>query len=192
LSEALEEAKQIKSAFQANANRIELVTLDGTDATVDKVVEALSKPFDVFHYAGHASFDSNNPANSGLHLVDQWLTPDRIVSTGSDAIRIPPLVVLNACTSARVRGQDHPDPVEKPLSPSLAEAILVAGARTFIGTFWNVFDTAAAKFSKELYRRLLSGDSVGTAVLGGRRMLDAEKERDWVNYNLYGDTELRW
>lgn len=41
-------------------------------------------------------------------------------------------------------------------------------------------------------RRLLNSETVGTAVLSARRALEKDRNPDWVNYTLYGDTELRW
>ena len=193
LPHAAREVEALKAAFALHKDRIAVQSLEGDAATVDKVVAALREPWDVLHYAGHASFDSHDPSSVGLRLADAWLTPERIVTSGDDALRIPPLVVLNACTSARVRDIEvEPPPQRTPLSPSLAEAILLGGARTFIGTFWEVYDAAAAAFAAAFYRRLLAGDSMGTAVLAARRTLAADQLADWVNYNLYGDTELRW
>jgi CHAT domain-containing protein len=184
------EVKTLTAAMRGQPDRIDVLILENED--VRTVANSLSQHWDVLHYAGHAKF-SPNQKESGLYLRDGLLTSASI----SDEIKIPSLVVLNACESARMRGME-----ETPLSPAeaatsargLAQQILVAGARAFLGTFWEVRDAAAAKFATMLYPRLLAGDTVGASVLAARRALKDNKpqDSDWTNYNLYGDTELRW
>lgn len=185
LPDARMQADSLRSVAELHRNRITLHSLEGRDAAWPNVAEALREQWDVLHYAGLASFDARE---SSVETRPMW---ESISAVDDDAVRIPPLVVLDACIAASVRGLDE-TLFEQRNAASLAHAILVGGARTFIGTFWKVVDKSAASFADVFYRHLLSGDSVGLAVLAARRVLADPEIGDWASYHLYGDSELRW
>ncbi len=172
------------------ANLTEIV---GEDATVARVTaEFESARYDVIHYAGHASFDPARPAESGLVLADGELTGTILAALR----RLPPLVMFNACESARLRrgvsarasaalraaGLDR--------NVSLAESLLRAGLAHYIGTHWAVEDSAAAAFGTVFYRELLRS-SIGEALVKARRAVRARRSPEWAAYVHYGDAEFR-
>lgn len=154
-------------------------------ASLAEVIEALNEPFELMHFIGHASFNGFSSNSSGLHLAGKG----RLNSAALRQVRfIPPRLVLNACESARTRGEAESD---EPASwaeqaGSLAEAFLLSGVEELVGTFWKVGDNAASLFSRSLYSALLAGASLRTAVVTARRMLADSGSQEWCNYRHYG------
>lgn len=140
----------------------------------------------ILHYAGHASFNAENPRLSGLDLSDGKLT-------GEDIERltiVPPIVFLNGCETAKIR-REKPRGDTVRGSASLAKAFIAAGVKAFIGTYWPVGDKEAKEFSKAYYESLFAGQPVGAAVVAGRRAIDAMHSIDWANYLFFGDYDWR-
>ena len=136
---------------------VRLTEVAGEAATLARVTaEFESGRYDVIHYAGHASFDARRPGDSGLMLADGELTGSHLSALG----RLPPLVVFNACESARLRrgaarkrkGVQRGQSIDKNLG--LAETLLRAGVAHYIGTHWPVDDASATAFASVFYREL--------------------------------------
>ncbi|MBC8024804.1 MAG: CHAT domain-containing protein, partial [Steroidobacteraceae bacterium] len=174
-----------------------LVEIVGRDATVARITAELeSGRFDVLHFAGHAFFDEGQPGESGLVLADGELSG----ATLSALRRLPPLVVFNACESARLRGhgtrRGKGPGIAKARSQGmqrnlgLAESLLRAGLAHYIGTHWPVVDASAATFAGVFYQSLLR-TSIGGALVQARRAVRARRSPDWADYVHYGDSEFR-
>jgi len=172
------------------ARGVGVTEITGDAATLARVTSELeSGQYDVIHYAGHAFFDAQRPGESGLVLADGELAGAAL----STLRRLPPLVVFNACESARLRrGTRAPDRRASSLrrNLSLAETLLRAGLAHYVGTHWPVGDAAATTFAATFYKELLRG-SIGTALVRARRALHAQKSPDWADYIHYGDSEFR-
>jgi hypothetical protein len=177
----------------ARARRVRLAEIVGAEATVARVSEEIeSGQYDVVHYAGHAFFDATNVSESGLMLADGNLTG----ATLGALPRLPPLVVFNACESARLR-RDEPRSERALLRAgamrtnlSLAETLLRAGLAHYVGTHWPVTDAAATEFSSVFYRELLRGAALGVALVRARRAVHAQGSPDWADYVHYGDADF--
>ncbi|HEY0991870.1 MAG TPA: CHAT domain-containing protein, partial [Kofleriaceae bacterium] len=178
------EADEIQAVLRDRPD-IEVTRLDGPAATLAAVREQLATGlYDIFHYAGHASFDLQDRAKSGLKLADDVLTAAQL----PDA-RPPRFVYLSGCESVRLRNETLPEPVdEPPNSQSLAEALLRRGVSALVGTFYAVSDSAAQKFAASTYREIVAGRALGKAVREARRQL--ENVPDWGNFMVYGDDQL--
>jgi hypothetical protein len=159
---------------------IELKVIKNSDATKEAVREAL-KFADIFHYCGHAGFDG--AFESGIDLADGRLTAKDL--KGMEAV--PRLAFVNGCEAGRVRGSKQ----EEEASQAFAELLLRMGIEAYLGTFWKVGDAGAATFAGIVYKILAQGETIGNAVLQGRRALYAAGNPDWVNYVLYGNSEFR-
>jgi CHAT domain-containing protein len=92
---------------------------------------------------------------------------------------------VNACEAGRVRGQVETN------AAAFAELFLHSGVEAYIGTFWEVQDSAAKRFSASVYSLLASGERLESAVLKSRQDLLTANEPDWANYLLYGDGSFR-
>jgi hypothetical protein len=187
------EAERLRIAqLLGRGKSVRLTEVTGEAATIARVTaEFESGRHDVIHYAGHASFDAQRPGDSGLMLADGELTGSHLAALG----RLPPLVVFNACESARMhRGASrkqtpaYAQGVAKNLG--LAETLLRAGVAHYVGTHWPVEDASASAFATVFYRELLR-TSIGTALLKARRAVHARRSPDWADYVHYGDSEFR-
>ncbi len=183
---------EIQAVHDLLSGRVEVDLLVGPDgdraATRANVISHLIRnEYEVVHYAGHGTFSTDNPQTSGWMLADGLLTGSylRILE------RLPPLVVANACDSARFSTG----------LAGLADDFIGHGVRNLVGTARPVVDTSAAAFAKSFYRTLLAFEetpasstpaSLGAAVLNGRLQLRKEDRSDWDAYQLYGDADFRF
>jgi CHAT domain-containing protein len=93
------------------------------------------------------------------------------------------LVTLGACETAvgRVDRYDNPR--------GLPSALLLAGARAVIGTFWPVLAAASTLFFTTLYRGLITNNlDLTTAFAGAQQSTRAQfpQHRDWGAFYLIG------
>jgi CHAT domain-containing protein len=191
LNGAEKEGEMLVSLFQQNRGKV--TVLRRKEATKARVLEELAKSeYDILHYAGHAEFAKDDPSKSGVVCADGVLSSADITSS----VIAPQLVFLNGCESARVRGRAtrsirealYTDFVQ---NVSLAEMILSGGVRNFIGTYWPVGDHAALELSGSLYKDLLQGAALGTALCTARKKVQAFSGRDWANYLHFGNPHYR-
>ncbi len=181
------EADAVETILNRFSDQISLTKLNGNHATRVEVKKLLSTS-DVFHYCGHAFFDGPGETESGLELAsNERLTLRDIRELDS----VPRVVFFNACESARVRGNEvalrGASDTPGYQAAAFAEIILRAGVDAYLGTYWQVTDSAAAKFASTVYTNLASGQSLEKAVRDSRRMLWETDENDWANYLFYGN-----
>jgi CHAT domain-containing protein len=169
---------------------VRLTEAAGAAATLARITaEFESGRHDVIHFAGHAWFDAAHPGVGGLVLADGVLTGAMLSALG----RLPPLVMFNACESARLRrGARAPrvrraDSIAKNLT--LAETLLRAGLAHYVGTHWAVEDRSATAFASVFYRELLRS-SIGAALVKARRAVRASRSPEWADYVHYGDADF--
>jgi CHAT domain-containing protein len=189
LAGAREEGERIKAIFSNNP-AVKIDELREDDATKGALLRAFqSGTYDVIHYAGHAFFDANDPAGSGI------LCSGKQVLSGRDLAGIgnlPALVFFNACEAGRVR--KGPDLRKKDLAITrriernvgLAEAFLRGGVANYVGTYWPVGDASAKTFSDSFYAELMKGATIGSALQAARKAI-AGNSVDWADYIHYGD-----
>jgi hypothetical protein len=191
------EAERQRIVQTLGRNRlVRLTEVVGESATLARVTaEFESGRYDVIHFAGHASFNAQHPGDSGLVLADGELTGSHLSALG----RLPPLVMFNACESARLtrgagRAGANRSGVQRGRSIAknlgLAETLLRAGVAHYIGTHWPVDDASATAFATVFYRELMRA-SIGTALVKARRAVHARRSPDWADYVHYGDAEFR-
>ena len=160
-----------------------------------------SGAYDIIHYAGHAEFDDQRPARSGVVCAND------VRLTGADLAsisRLPTLVFFNACESARVRGRRsgrkpakkgghrpaRSRTAEMVNNVGLAEAFMRGGVANFLGTYWPVGDAAAESFARTFYTDILAGETLGTALVHGRSVVRAKRSPDWADYIFYGNADF--
>lgn len=194
---ATEEAEAIEQTL-AKDPRFTLDTpLRKNNATRSAILDKLqSGAFDIVHYSGHAYFDAAHRDACGL------LCARNEVLTGKDIATIPKLpflMILNACQSARTRartgdgaGRSRPAP-RIPASPprTIAETMLCSGIPNFIGTYWPVSDDGASQFARRFYEAISARENLGNALLAARAAIRKDNnhtnEADRFNYILYGN-----
>ncbi len=195
LDGAKREGDRIHGFFKGRPD-VQVRRLDGGQATKRALATELSTGrHDLVHYAGHAFFDPDVPERSGLLCAgEEPLTGVDLGALGS----LPQLVFFNACESGRLRkraSRKSQTATARKLGAgervAPAEAFLRGGVANFLGTYWPVGDDSAEAFSTKFYTRLLAGDSMGAAILAGRKAAFDEGSVDWSDYIHYGDHAFR-
>jgi CHAT domain-containing protein len=199
---AQEEGEAVAAIFDEfgphSGRKVEVVRLFGPgQATRVSVLDHLiNQRFDMMHYAGHCSFNKENPPLSG------WIFTGQKVLSANELTRvdrIPRFIFSNACESGIT-----PDRSEKRsalMAPSFAEAFFARGVANFVCTAWPIDDSAALEFARRFYRGILGlrGEGVPAESLH-EAMREARCEiarigpggmQTWGAYQHYGDPNLR-
>lgn len=191
------EVDQIREALEQGwKDRVDVDVWKGEDAEGGAFTDALRfGRYDVIHYAGHASFDRDNPERSGLLLHGGEVFPARRVHR---LIEGRPLFYLNACASGRVAWDNSAQSVQgysqaRARAEGLASAIIYGGALGCIGALWPIYDRPAREFAIEFYNRVLEGHMIGEAMRQARSVLrDRHPDQiTWAAFVLYGDPTYR-
>lgn len=143
--------------------------------------------FDVVHYAGHGTFDEQNPSHGGwVFGANSYLTAREIFR----ARRVPRVIFANACFSAVVNKG-------RPLSASdmnrhlagIAEAFFERGVQNYIGSGWPVQDDLAVDFATTFYEYALTG-RVLEIVQKGLDLTEGAEEDARVSFDFNADRTL--
>jgi class 3 adenylate cyclase/CHAT domain-containing protein/Flp pilus assembly protein TadD len=186
LKAAYAEGTKIRDALDKKADLVN-VTLRTGEVTAGFVQEKI-RNFDLVHFAGHAEFHPEDPREDGWLLTEgKWTARDIMKMSGSAVM--PALVFSNACQSARTEkwsvGSRFQDEIF-----GMANAFLLAGAKHYLGTFWEVLDEPSSRFALEFYGHLMAGVPIGEALrLARLKLMDVYGEETivWGSYVLYGD-----
>jgi hypothetical protein len=152
-------------------------------------------PDQIQHFACHCYTDPDSPSESEIELsggghelrVTLGTLGEDLVTLAAGRSRQPielPLVVMNACGSARMHATS---------APSFPYLFLQNGNRGFVGSEIEIPDDVAATFSRALYERfLLWRKPLGEAILSARNQLLHELRNPLgIIYSAYCDPELR-
>ncbi len=186
LAHSAEEGSKIRDVLDAESELIN-ANIKSSDVTVDYVKSKI-RDFDIIHYAGHADYDTQNPANSGWLLSDGKFSSD-VVRNMAGGRPLPALVFANGCQSGTTEQWGVTEDYEEQIF-GLANAFLLAGVQHYIGTFWDILDSPGADFAIAFYQEILDGQSIGEAVRRARMELIDRYGEDtivWASYMLYGD-----
>lgn len=186
LEAAAREGHTLQRELAPDAARLQ-VTLQQGRVTTAAARAALGQ-YDVLHYAGHAIYDLQEPAQSGLLLVDGTLTASDVRCQG-EAGPLPALVFCNTCESGQTTTWASQPGAEHAIY-GLANAFLLAGTHHYIGTFWDIPDEPSSRFAMTFYRALAHGAPIGAALQEGRQHLRERYGPEsvlWTSYMLYGD-----
>ena len=187
LSQASDEAERLCTQLDTISG-IEVTLLGGKGVRKIPLLAAL-QTHDVVHFAGHSHYDAEHPTASGWRLHDDVLTAGEL----SKLSRPPLLVFSNSCQAGttaewagnyRYEGQAF----------GIGSAFLLAGVKNYIGTFWVVHDEESELFAMAFYRSLITGQSLGEALLQARQTIISQRgwqSLTWASYMLYGDPTAR-
>ena len=162
------------------------VVLQGKDAIRDRVLAELDH-HEIFHLAGHSTFNERHPENSYFVFAPSSgggvIFLREITGRRFGKLR---LVVLSSCRS--LGAQDT-----RILGVSgLARPFLDAGVEDVVGSLWSVGDEAASQLIPEFHRRYLaSGDAAGAlrgaqiAMLGSRDK-ELRSPQAWAVFQVVG------
>jgi CHAT domain-containing protein/tetratricopeptide (TPR) repeat protein len=134
------------------------VVLEHAAATREAVVAAAGTSSHL-HFSCHGFYDWTDPLRSGLVLAaGNVLDVAEIMSPRVD-LGATRLVVLSACETGLSDYARYPDELV-----GLNFGVLLAGAPAVISTMWAVDDRSTSLIMSELYRRVLDGEPVATAL----------------------------
>jgi len=182
------ELRDFMDRFKDNVS----VSFRSSDITADFVRQKI-RNFDLIHFAGHAEYHPENPADSGWRLSDGIFSARDIMKLSGTAA-MPALVFSNACQSARTEEWRIKEEFHDEIF-GLANAFILSGVKHYIGTFWEILDEPSSRFALECYRHALSGMTVGEAVRQARLSLIKDYGEEtivWASYLLYGDPTFNY
>jgi len=158
LPNARKEVDAIVTTFQ---KELDLQYLKEEEASIEVLLDVLeSEKFDIFHYAGHANFNTKHPEESIIRLHEGEITAKYLLNLFED---IPPsLVFMNACESAATKDIEYLE--YKGRLTGIANAFISAGVNAYIGALWPIHDKIASELSINFYRKILRGESIGSAL----------------------------
>ena len=191
LKSAYDEGVEIQDFMDKKQDLLNAVLL--SDNISPEAINSTLRNFDIVHFAGHASYNHENPGDSGWMLSDGVLKADDFMKMSTTGI-MPALVFSNACQSARTEEWTLTNRFHDEIF-GLANALILSGVKHYIGTFWEIMDEPGRKFALEFYKALLSGVTVGAAVHRARlALIDRYGEESivWASYLLYGDPTFNY
>jgi len=183
LPQAAEETEQLCGLLDA-LPAVDVTLLGGKSVRRLALLAALQE-HDVVHFAGHSHYDPATPARSGWQLAEGMLTAGDLVK-----LRPPPLVVFsNSCEAGTSPAWEGGYGYEGHAF-GIGSAFLLAGATSYVGTFWVVHDEESVLFATTCYRALATGASLGEALREARHAIIVQRGVQgltWASYLLYGD-----
>lgn len=170
------DAQAVMQALQTTQANIELEFL--RPATLDKLIERLENDdlpaIDILHFDGHGAFyDAKTEGKSGYLLFENAEGDNDFVSaeTLADALyrQKIALVVLSACQSTTVGGEDALN--------SVAARLTHAGLPSVLAMTYSVLMSTTEKLFAQFYAELMKGKYIGEALDTARRYLNRNSER---------------
>lgn len=156
--------------------------------TYSKVLEFLRyESYRLFHICCHGELQNDKLNITKLNLgKGNYITESNILTFGkNNRSNLRPLIVLNACQSAREK---------KSLTggfTGFADAFLKAKAGVFVGALWSIEDKAAMLFIEKFYSSLLKGSTLGEAVVLARKKAAKTGDGSWLAYSVFGHPEAK-
>lgn len=182
--DAAEDEEESIRAILAGEPLIRLTVLSGQDANSKQLFEALGqRRYDVFHYAGHVT---PRPGDDDvLQLFDTGVTASYLMNRFSGA---PEIVFVNGCKSGFATGEPPTRVVSAgtPTVEGMAYAFLSAGVRSYVGTLWDVNDSAASALASNFYQEVVAGSTIGAALLQARKAVAGRGAVADASHILYG------
>jgi CHAT domain-containing protein/Flp pilus assembly protein TadD len=179
LAGALREAQQVADAYPSH----HLLTRGA--ARRDSVL-ALLPTSSVFHFAGHAIINSDQPELSYLALASTGggTVDDGILRAREIGTLLPSnlqLAVLSACSTL------NPRPSHTGAIAGLAYSFLRAGVPATISTLWDVSDEAVASLLVDFHRRLVGGTPAAEALRSAQlAAMSQSTPRAWAAFIYTG------
>jgi len=154
LPQTREEVEQIDKIIGHDS-----MVLLGKDATETAFKKEPLDQFRILHLAVHGFADTQYPERSAL-VLGKDSTDDGLLQV-REIIRLKlnaQLATLSACDTGigKLQGEEG--------ISNLAEAFLVAGARSVVASLWSADDTSASSLMEHFYQRLATGETVSSAL----------------------------
>jgi hypothetical protein len=153
--------------------------------TYPEIISAFkSNGFDLIHFSTHGKSDPSNVMFSSILLQNRlYIRPENLSGIATNFGKSNPLVFLNACQSGSqgffLTGIE-----------GWAQRFIDNGASIFIGTRWSIDDKIALEFSKEFYRNISDGKTIGESIRLARHKCRKPGDSSWLAYQVYAEPNL--
>jgi class 3 adenylate cyclase/CHAT domain-containing protein/Tfp pilus assembly protein PilF len=191
LKGAYEEGRHIRDFMDRDRELINISLL--SDRITPDFIREKIRNFDLVHFAGHADYNPESPAEGGWRLSDGVITA-RDISRMAGTAAMPALIFSNACQSARTEEWGLKEDFQDEIF-GMANAFILTGVKHFVGTFWEILDEPSRLFALEFYKQILNGITIGEAMrLARLELIDkfGEETIIWASYLLYGDPTFNY
>jgi CHAT domain-containing protein len=174
-----------------------IVEESGSVAELENLVQSYPPDyFDVFHLTGHAVIYTEKDYGSYLQKNTKikdytpcFITEDEVGNVQFTTIddlakafkkRFPRVVFLSGCHTGQV--------ANKGTVPSMAQALVKAGAAIVLGWARPVYDRTGIIAAQAFYQALATGATVEDAVKAAQREMISQNRSDWHLLRIYRDT----
>jgi hypothetical protein len=188
LPDAPAEAKLLQDTFGAKPLPPDLNGLE----------KLLEEPgaFDLLHICCHGAAAGEDSAQAQLFIDGHFDENGKFNGDALKAVTVEqsgnlaprdaeyrPIVVLNACESARGNREFNG-------LGGFAQAFVRAGAGAFVGSHWSIGDSPALKFVTAMYKAISQTKqkkmTLSEAVTAARKVARDDKDATWLAYVVYG------
>ncbi|HLM98400.1 MAG TPA: tetratricopeptide repeat protein [Bryobacteraceae bacterium] len=159
-----------------------VVEESGSVSQLKNLVSSFVKDhFDVFHITGHGTIEDDTPqfVTEDEHGAAQFTTAEQLAEAFGR--RWPRLLFLSGCHTAQAPNRG--------MIPSMAHALVNAGADTVLGWARPVYDTTGIFAATQLYQALATGETPLDAVAAARREM-VRKFLEDTNHAFCSDWHL--
>lgn len=180
------EVKTITSLFDSKNIAAKMFT--GLDANEHAIKSTPLKEYSLIHFATHGVVDENSPELSRIFLQSSSEAEDGNLFAGEiyNLEMNADLVTLSACQTGLGKISKGEGVI------GLSRALVYAGAKSIIVSFWSVADESTSELMKTFYQRLLENPSAGYATsLRGAKLALMQNEKYsapfyWAPFILIG------
>jgi CHAT domain-containing protein len=157
------------------------------DISLGSLEEFSNRRRHILHLACHAEYKEGTPSESYIRISDGFYVSIKELRELEIQLQGYPLVILNACDTS----------ASEPFSTAqFARLFLTFGARGVLASETVLPDSFAATFVKKLYRYVLKGQELGSALLKTRREIsrtNSESDGSLISlmYSMYAPPSLR-
>ncbi|HEX5483317.1 MAG TPA: CHAT domain-containing protein [Terriglobia bacterium] len=180
--------EELIDADEALGHPKQTVLLTGTNATETRLESEPLSNFKIIHFAVHGLSTPNFPERSGLVLGRDPHSHKSGVLQVRDIARLSldaDLVTLSSCDTGtgKLEGEEG--------IAGLVPAFLFAGAKSVVGSLWDVDDSSTGIQMKQFYVHLAQGEDEAAALRHAKldyiRLLGNRPPVFWAGFILVGD-----
>ena len=177
------EVQDLKEIF--DKKEIKYKDLINDEVSKEKLLKSLNNNIKIFHFAGHALFDNENPSFSKLILRNnKVMTP---MDFQKYTFNQNPLIIFSACESgvSEVREGDEPF--------GFLRFAKIMNAQNIIFSLWPVLSDVTTQLMIKFYKRLLKGHEIAESMRYARAQIIDMVNNNEKDLGFYNNLEfLYW
>lgn len=175
--------EQLRDDNRINLTQLSNLHADNRAQAFGTIKQFMQQPFNVAHFACHATYEADDPDLSRIYLSKEFDISIQEFVAHDIAIAGHPLVIMNACETSALN----------PLyTSSFANLFLRLGAMGVVVTECQVPDKFASAFGIKLYEQLLAGNPLGESLLTVRQQFYQEQnDPSGLLYAMYASPNIK-